>query len=100
MNDEALDDLSDGTLRKGGVGYPNFKKAVFVGLVAGFVATVLAYSLCVWLSSWPAVTDVSLTWSFRPWWRTSNWLFTLASFFVAGLLFGMLAAFRPDERRR
>ena len=80
--------------------YPNFKKGVVVGLVAGFVAAVLVFGLCVWASTWPAVTDVSLTWSFRPWWRESNWLFPLAAFFVVGVLFGLLAAFRPDLRSK
>jgi ABC-type antimicrobial peptide transport system permease subunit len=80
--------------------YPNLKKGVVVGLVAGFVAAGLVFGLCVWASTWPAVTDVSLTWSFRPWWRESNWLFTLAAFFVVGVLLGLLAAFRPDLRSK
>jgi cell division protein FtsX len=80
--------------------YPNFKKGMMVGLIAGLVAAVLTFALCVWESTETPATEVSLTWSFRPWWRESNWMFTIAAFFFVGVASGMLAAFRPDMRRK
>ena len=79
-----------------GAMYPNLKKGLAVGLIAGFMAAALVFGLCFWVSTWPAVTEVSLTWSFRPWWRSSNWLAALAAFIFVTLVFGVLAAFRPD----
>jgi len=78
--------------------YPNLKKGLVVGLVAGLVAAALVFGLCLWATTWLAVTDVSLTWSFRPWWRSSNWLAALAAFIFVAALSGVLAAFRPDVR--
>jgi hypothetical protein len=78
--------------------YPNLKKGFVVGLVAGLVAAALVFGLCLWASTWPAATDVSLTWSFRPWWRWSNWFAALVAFIVVTVLAGVLAALRPDLR--
>ena len=80
--------------------YPNLKKGLVVGLVAGLVAAALIFGLCVWASTWPAFSEVSVTWSFRPWWRLSNWLATLIAFVSVGLVFGFLAAFRPDVKSK
>ena len=78
--------------------YPNLKKGLTVGLISGLAGALLVLGLCVWASTWPAVTDVSLTWSFRPWWRESNWLFTFGAFIFVGVIMGVLASFRPDMR--
>jgi uncharacterized membrane protein len=78
--------------------YPNLKKGLAVGLVVGLIAAALVFALCLWASTWPAATDVSLTWSFRPWWRSSNWLAALAAFTAVAVLSGFLAALLPDLR--
>jgi hypothetical protein len=76
---------------------PNFKKGVVVGPVADFAAAMLAFALCFWTSTLPAVTPVSLSLSFRPWWQESNCLAALVAFLSAGLVFGILAALRPKR---
>jgi hypothetical protein len=76
----------------------NLKKGLVVGLVAGLIAAVLVFGLCVWVSTWPAHSDVSLTWSFHPWWRLSNCLAALAALILVGGSSGVLATFRPDFR--
>ena len=78
--------------------YPNHKNGFVVGLVAGLIAAALLFGLCLCASTWPAATDVSLTWSFRPWWRRSNWFAALAAFIVVAVLAGVLTALRPDLR--
>jgi hypothetical protein len=80
--------------------YPNFKKGLVAGLIVGLVAAVLVFGLCVWASTWPAFSEVSATWSFRPWWRESNWLITIAAFVFVSVVAGVLAAFRPDMRSK
>jgi len=80
--------------------YPNLKKGLVVGLVAGLVAAAFVFGLCLWASTWPAVTEVSLTWPFRPWCRSSNWFAALAAFIVVAVLSGLLAALRPDLRSK
>jgi hypothetical protein len=80
--------------------YPNRKRGVVVGLVAGFAAAMLVFVQCFWISTLEAVTPVSLPLSFRPWWRESNWLAALVAFVSAGLVFGILTAFRPKLRRK
>jgi hypothetical protein len=80
--------------------HPNFKKALVVGLIAGLAAAVLVFALCVWASTWPAASEVSVTWAFRPWWLSSNWFAALVAFAFVGVVFGVLAAFRPAVRRK
>jgi amino acid transporter len=78
--------------------YPNLKKGVVFGLVGGFVAAMLVFGLCFWMSTLPAVTPASLSLAFRPWWRESNWLAALVACLSTGLVFAILAALRPDLR--
>ena len=78
--------------------YPNLKKGVVVGLIVGLVAGALVFGLFFWASTWPAFDEVSVTWAFRPWWRASNWLATVAAFVFFALVSGVLAAFRPKLR--
>ena len=78
----------------------NLKKSLVVGLIAGLVAAAVVFGLCFWASTWPAVTEGSLTWAYRPWWRSSNWLTALGAFVFMAVVFGVLAAFRPDFRSK
>jgi hypothetical protein len=78
----------------------NFKKGALVGLVSGLITALLVFGLCIWGSTLPAATDVSLTWSVRPWWRLNNWLMAFSAFVTIGLFFGILATFRPDLKRK
>jgi hypothetical protein len=80
--------------------YPNWKKGIKVALIAGSIAALLDFAFSYWISRQPAITDVSLTWSFRPWWRLSNWMFAFGTFVVVGTIFGLLAAFRPNLKKR
>ena len=47
----------------------------------------------------PAVTDVSLCWTCRPWWRLSNWVDSLVVGAAIGVIAGLLAAFHPRAAR-
>lgn len=80
--------------------YLNWKKGIRVALLAGTIAAALVFALSYFISQQPPITDASLTWSFRPWWRFSNWCMAAGAFFVAGSFFGLLAAFRPDFQKR
>jgi ABC-type antimicrobial peptide transport system permease subunit len=80
--------------------YSNLKKGLVVGVVAGFIAATLVFSVCCWGATLPAISEVSLTWAVRPWWRPSNWLVALYAFAFVGFVFGVLAAFRPDSRKK
>ena len=74
-----------------------FKKLLLLATGAGLVSALLVFGLCLWASTWPAVTEVSLTWSFRPWYRSRNWLAALIAFAFVGLAAGVLAALRPER---
>ena len=76
--------------------YPDFKHGVAVGIISGFIAGVLWFLLCCWVASLPAVTDVSLSLAFRPWW--SNWKSALVVFAVVFVLMGLIATLRPKTR--
>jgi hypothetical protein len=80
--------------------YPNLKKGLVVGTIAGLVAGTLVFGFSLWASTWPAATDVSVTWAFRPWWRWSNWFAALTAFSFIAVVFGILAALRPDLRSK
>jgi hypothetical protein len=75
--------------------HPNFKKGLVVGLAAGFIAGVLVFGLCYWGSTWPAVSEVSVSLALRPWWKSQNWMAAIDAFALVGSVFGFLAAFRP-----
>ena len=79
--------------------YPNLRKGLVVGLIAGLVAAVSVFGLCFWCSTLTPLWDGDLTWAFRPWWRLDNWLSSLAVFAFVGILSGVVAAFRPAKNR-
>ena len=76
--------------------YPDIKKGIRWGLIVGGVIGAAWFALACWLSTLPAVTDVSLSLTMRPWWK--NWSTALFFFLVTGVPVGILAAFRPDVR--
>ncbi len=78
---------------------PNVRRGLYAGAVAGAVAFVLCFALCWWSSTLPAVSDASLCWAFRPWWRLSNWVESLVVGAVIGVIAAFLAAFRPQTRK-
>jgi len=68
-----------------------------LGLFWFFGATVFCtigwLALCWWVSTLPAVTDVSLSLAFRPWWRhLEGGLFVG---FLMGIVTGVFATFHP-----
>ena len=50
---------------------------LLLGVGAGTLAGSLTFLACYWMASLPAVTVASTSWAFRPWWRLSNWMFSL-----------------------
>jgi hypothetical protein len=72
--------------------YPDFKKGLFVGLTAGFISAMLVFGLCILESTESPATEVL--------WRESNWMFAVAAFVSVGAVFGLLATFRPDMKRK
>ena len=80
--------------------YPNWRKGIRVGAITGAIAGVIAFVACIIAARSPAATDVSICWSFRPWWRLSNWIesgIVAISFFI---VMGFLEAFHPENRKR
>jgi len=75
---------------------PKLKSGLILGAASGGLAAVIAFGVCVWVSTQPAITEVSLSLACRPWWRESNWLLALQAFFAVGGPVGVLAAFRPE----
>lgn len=71
----------------------NWKRGLVVGGILGVIAGALWFAWCCVLASLPAVTPVSLSLLFRPWWR--NWRSALIVAGIFGILFGTLAAIRP-----
>jgi hypothetical protein len=76
------------------------KKGAVVGITGGTAAAVLVFALCFWASTWPALGPVSLTWSFRPWWRASNWAAALVTFICVAVLLGFRAVRRAEPVTR
>jgi hypothetical protein len=75
--------------------YPRYRKAVIQASLAGLWCAALAFLVCYWMAGQPAVTPVSVCYSFRPWWRASNWLFAALAFaFVFAIAF-VHVAYRP-----
>ena len=68
-----------------------------LGLIWFFGTTVFCtigwLALCWWVSTLPAVTDVSLSLAFCPWWR--HWEGGLFVGFLLGIITGMFATFHP-----
>lgn len=63
------------------------KLSCFTGINIGLLIFVDVFSFEFFIASMPAVTEVSLCWVFRPWWRLSNIVFALVPALVAGGLF-------------
>ena len=80
--------------------YPNWRKGIGAGLIGGTLVAIIAFLGCAWVASWPAVTEVSVSLSFRPWWRWSNWALSIWSFVFSTVGIGLIAACRPDVGRK
>jgi hypothetical protein len=80
--------------------YPNWKKGLRSGLVAGGVIFILTFAFTIFLSTLPAISPVSLSIALRPWWKLNNWIicFIFASPFF--LFFGAGGAFKIKKSKR
>ena len=58
--------------------------AILFGVIVGTIAAAWVFGGCYFLSRMPAVTDISASLAFRPWWRPRNFVFSLVAFFVVG----------------
>lgn len=76
--------------------YPNWRRGMKVGVIAGTIAALLMFGLSYLMSQQPAITPGSAALAFRPWWRLSNWIDSAGAFVVTTGIFGLCAAFRPD----
>ena len=50
-----------------------WNNGIAVGVIAWLVAFGITFGMVCFYANLPAVTDVSLAISFRPWWQFSNW---------------------------
>ena len=73
--------------------YPNYKKAIRVGLIVAGICFIVFVLFFYWVSLGPVMSEVSLSLAFRPIWRTIY----LAIFpsIVCGFIIGIVAAYRP-----
>ncbi len=53
-------------------------------------------ALCWWVSTLPAVADVSLSLALQPWWK--GWEVGLYVGFLLGLIIGVFAVFHPLQK--
>lgn len=64
--------------------YRILRPAILFGVIVGTIAAVWVFGGCCFLSRLPAVTDISASLAFRPWWRPRNFAFSLVAFVVVG----------------
>ena len=74
------------------------RKGIKAGLIGGTLAGIIAFLLCCWMASLPAVSPVSSSLAFRPWWRWSNWAVSILFLAVSALSIGIIAALRPETQ--
>ena len=63
------------------------RNAILIGGVFGLISFLSGMTFVFMLAAGPAVSDISLCWAFRPWWRSSNWVFALIPSKIIGLIF-------------
>jgi len=80
--------------------YPNWKRGVKQGLIASTVIFIITFAFSIFISRLPAISPVSLSMSFRPWWRLSNWVFSFIFGFTAFLFFGAGGAYIKTKLKR
>ena len=73
--------------------WPDLDHGFRVGILTGLIAGLLWFIFCCWAASLPAVSPVSLSLAFRPWW--TNGKSALAVFVFFFTVIGFLAAIRP-----
>jgi hypothetical protein len=74
--------------------FPNYNKGLRWGLGCGFVCAALWFANCYFISTLPAISEVSLSLAFQPWWR--HWLAGVIIFVIVSIIVGLFAALRPN----
>ena len=78
--------------------YPDVRRGAKAGLLCGLIAFTACLIACHCVALAPAVTPVSLSVVFRPWWRAKNWGAACAVFVTVFLAVGIPVALRPVPR--
>jgi len=76
-----------------------WRRGLFWGTVLGTFFGIYAFGICVFVAGL-VVNPASLSVSFQPWWRVSNWIISVLVFLVAGVMAGLSAAFEHPVRKR
>lgn len=78
---------------------PSWKRGLIHGFIAGGIVFILVFGFIIHTSTIPAISDVSLSLAYRPWWKFSNWIqsfFCSVPFFI---VFGSRAALIKIKKR-
>ena len=78
--------------------YPRWRQGIKAGLIGGALVAVIIFLMCCWIAGQPAETQTSLPFSFRPWWRWSNWAISICGFAIVVVGIGAIVALRPHTR--
>lgn len=78
---------------------PNWKKRIKTGLIAGSIVYILTFYFIYFLSKQPAITDVSLSLSLRPWWRLDNWIISLIFALPFFLIFASIGTYSNNNHQ-
>jgi len=61
--------------------YPNYRRGIVWGLIAGLITSSVWFGWCYALSQMEPMTDLSLGLAYRPWWRILPSSFCVFLFF-------------------
>jgi hypothetical protein len=80
--------------------FPNWKRGVIYGFIAGGIIFILSFAYTIFLSTLPAISPVSLSVALRPWWKLNNWIISLIFVSPFFLFFGAKGAFTVKHKKR
>ena len=56
--------------------YPDWRKGATVGVITGIIGAVATFGICCFVAHQSETSCMSLSWTFQPWWRLRNWVFS------------------------
>ncbi|MDF3129565.1 hypothetical protein P0Y35_10205 [Kiritimatiellaeota bacterium B1221] len=77
----------------------NWNRGLRFGLMSGGITFMIIFAWIGFVSTLPAISEVSMSLAVRPWWRLNNWIIAILFSLPIALLFAAGGAKGQNDRK-